>query len=170
VTAQQIAGASALAQAAAALGQSQPGQPGQGQPGQPGQPSPGQPGQPSPGQPGQPGQPSPGQGPPSPSQTPSQTAAQRSANSTNGGISQGGTDQVNQIGESTPLELQPVGEGDSRSTEKGSESDIGDRKFADEAWFAKLPPSLRKAIEARSRKRAPRGYEERLRRYFESVD
>jgi hypothetical protein len=42
--------------------------------------------------------------------------------------------------------------------------------FRDEPWFTKLPPSLRKAIEARARRRAPRGYEERLRRYFESVD
>jgi hypothetical protein len=44
------------------------------------------------------------------------------------------------------------------------------RKVEKEAWFAKLPPDLRKAIQARSRRPAPRGYEERLRRYFESLD
>ncbi len=37
-------------------------------------------------------------------------------------------------------------------------------------WFAKLPPELRNAIRARSQRRAPRAYESRLRRYFESLD
>jgi hypothetical protein len=41
-------------------------------------------------------------------------------------------------------------------------------KLENETWFAKLPPSVRAAIQAKSRGKAPRGYEERLRRYFES--
>jgi hypothetical protein len=35
--------------------------------------------------------------------------------------------------------------------------------------MARLPPELRSAIQARSRRLAPRGYEERLKRYFENV-
>ena len=37
-------------------------------------------------------------------------------------------------------------------------------------WFAKLPPQLREALRSRPRREAPRGYRERLRRYFQSVD
>ena len=37
-----------------------------------------------------------------------------------------------------------------------------------EPWFARLPPDVQKSIQARSRRPAPRGYEERLKRYFES--
>lgn len=37
-----------------------------------------------------------------------------------------------------------------------------------EPWFAKLPPDVQKAIQARSRRSAPRGYEERMKRYFEA--
>ena len=33
-----------------------------------------------------------------------------------------------------------------------------------------IPPSLRTAIQSKARGKAPRGYEERLRRYFESID
>lgn len=44
----------------------------------------------------------------------------------------------------------------------------GDREQA--SWFTRLPPAVREAIRSRVRQRAPRGYEDRLRRYFESVD
>ena len=37
-------------------------------------------------------------------------------------------------------------------------------------WFAKLPPQLRDALRSRPRREAPRGYRERLRRYFQSID
>jgi hypothetical protein len=39
-----------------------------------------------------------------------------------------------------------------------------------EGWFAKLPPEMRQAIRAKSRRRAPRGYEEKLDRYFQNID
>ena len=54
-----------------------------------------------------------------------------------------------------------------------SSKDVGEmaeQSFVEEPWFAKLPPELRKAIRNNSRRRAPRGYEERLKRYFQSVD
>jgi len=44
----------------------------------------------------------------------------------------------------------------------------GGKRFAEPAWFAKLPPSLREAIRAKSRSAAPRSYELRLKRYFQS--
>ena len=46
----------------------------------------------------------------------------------------------------------------------------GGKGVEGEAWFAKLPPSVQAAIQAKSRGKAPRGYEERLRRYFDGVD
>ena len=41
---------------------------------------------------------------------------------------------------------------------------------SDTAWFAKLPPELRNAIRSNAKGLAPRGYEERLRRYFQNVE
>lgn len=41
---------------------------------------------------------------------------------------------------------------------------------ADAPWFAKLPPEVRAAIRASSSQPAPKGYEGRLKRYFESVE
>jgi hypothetical protein len=40
----------------------------------------------------------------------------------------------------------------------------------EEPWLIRLPPEMRKAIRARAQRPAPRGYEERLKRYFEGVD
>ena len=53
--------------------------------------------------------------------------------------------------------------GDDRTIPQG-------RTAADAPWFARLPPGLREAIRSRGRLPSPRGYEERLRRYFESAD
>ncbi|MCO6456022.1 MAG: hypothetical protein J5I93_12050, partial [Pirellulaceae bacterium] len=69
-----------------------------------------------------------------------------------------------------PLELSATPTNDSRSEQDGQESVVDQRRFADDPWFARLPPSLRDAIRSRSRRAPPRGYEERLRRYFESID
>jgi hypothetical protein len=65
---------------------------------------------------------------------------------------------------------EPRNPSDNQAADSLSDADVRARLLRDEAWFAKLPPSLREAIEARTRRRPPRGYEERLRRYFESVD
>jgi hypothetical protein len=59
-------------------------------------------------------------------------------------------------------------ERDSRAATGNNSADPAARNFQDEAWFAKLPPSLQKAIQSKARRGAPRGYEERLKRYFES--
>jgi len=52
----------------------------------------------------------------------------------------------------------------------GSGPGDGRADFSGEPWFARLPPEVRKAIEAKSRRPAPRGYEERLQRYFRHVE
>lgn len=47
---------------------------------------------------------------------------------------------------------------------------IGNRLQKNEAWHAKLPPELRKSIRAGVGQKPPRAYEERLKKYFQSVD
>ena len=59
---------------------------------------------------------------------------------------------------------------DSRTATEARDSDATARQFKEESWFAKLPPELRNSIRARSQRQPPRGYEERLRRYFENID
>ena len=44
------------------------------------------------------------------------------------------------------------------------------RQLKEEAWFAKLPLELRKSIRAGVGQKPPRAYEERLKKYFQSVD
>jgi hypothetical protein len=60
---------------------------------------------------------------------------------------------------------------DSRgSATPGSDAEAARRRESDEPWFAKLPPEVRAAIRANSERRPPRGYEERLQRYFKNLD
>jgi hypothetical protein len=147
VTAQQIAGAQANAAAQQALAAQ--GQPGQGQ--QPGTQS---------GQGQQPGQ---GQG-----QQP--MPGQASSTASTGGAAKQGQSPSNQKAPPGELQPAPAAEADSRGQAGEGDSVAGGLKFESEPWFAKLPPSLRSAIQSKARGKAPRGYEERLRRYFESVD
>jgi hypothetical protein len=142
---QALAMAEAMAQAESQSGQGEPGQPGQGQQ-------------------------------PSKSQTPSQAAAQTptpgqtSALASAGGVSTGGSAVENQETPPGELQLQADAQGDSRAADSNEDAMVDGRSFADEPWFAKLPPTLRQAIQSNARRRPPRGYEERLRRYFQSVD
>jgi hypothetical protein len=148
VTAQQIAGApanSAAAQAMAAAAAAPPGAP------MPGQ--------------GQAGSPMPGQGQ---AQQPMDGAA--SSTASKGGAAKGGDTANNQQPPPGDLSLDPAAEGDSRGDKAERDADVAGLKFAREPWFANLPQGLKDAIQAKARGKAPRGYEERLRRYFESVD
>ena len=153
VTAQAIAGEKAqqamqqaLSQAQLPLAQQTP----NGQPAQPGQPSQPQPSESQEGQP-QPGQPS----------NSSKLAKKDGAPTTNQKVKDG------------KIEKQPEGTdvADNKSA-KGREPEEGvlARQLKDEPWFAKLPPELRKSIRAGAGQKPPRAYEERLRKYFESVD
>ena len=87
-----------------------------------------------------------------------------------GGAVKAGEASPNQQQQPGELQSAPAAQADSRGQAANQDSDAGALKLEGEPWFAKLPPSLKSAIQAKSRGKAPRGYEERLRRYFESVD
>ena len=150
VTAQMIAGEKAqqamqqaLSQAQLPLAQQTP----NGLPAQPGQPQPSE---------SQEGQPQPGQ----PSNS-SKLAKKDGAPATNQKVKDG------------KIEKQPEGTdvSDSKSAKaREPEEGVLARQLKDEPWFAKLPPELRKSIRAGAGQKPPRAYEERLRKYFESVD
>ena len=53
---------------------------------------------------------------------------------------------------------------------RAGDADQAAKSFEQESWFAKLPPEMRQAIRAKSQRRAPRGYEEKLDRYFRNID
>jgi hypothetical protein len=151
VTAQQIAGAEAMQHAAEALAQALPASPTLAQPGQ-GPPEAAVQGH-------EPGQ--------MPGEKPEPGDASSLANV--GGARKSGESSENQKPNDSPLQLQAPPKADSRTANKDHEADVKTRKLKEDPWFAKLPPELRQAIQARARQRAPRGYEERLRRYFESI-
>jgi hypothetical protein len=50
------------------------------------------------------------------------------------------------------------------------DANAGGKKFLEEPWFARLPPEVRNAIRNNAQRQPPRGYEERLQRYFENLD
>ena len=65
---------------------------------------------------------------------------------------------------------------DSQQTDSRSGDSVADagvntmRRVESEPWFTKLPPEVQQAIRAATRSRPPPGYEERLKRYFGSID
>jgi hypothetical protein len=152
VTAQMMAGPQAMSQLTAMMAAAQAQAQGEGQPGQ------GQ-GQPMPGEAQSKGQ---GQQPPQGETSPMGK----------GGTSKSGQVADNQAVKEGPLELSPGAPdgNDSRTATEKRDSDAAGKQFREDAWFAKLPPELRNAIRARSQRQPPRGYEERLRRYFENID
>ncbi len=62
-------------------------------------------------------------------------------------------------------------EGVSRTPDSPDQSaENRQRQFIEEPWMLQLPSEVRAAIRANSQRRAPRGYEERLQRYFKNID
>jgi hypothetical protein len=96
-----------------------------------------------------------------------------SPRSSNGGGSKKGEFKINDELKNGRLELaneagQP---GDSRTPIAGPrDADAAARGLGNEPWFAKLPPDLRKAIRAKAQRPPPRSYEDKLQKYFESID
>jgi hypothetical protein len=117
---------------------------------------------------------------PSPSDSKGQPQGQAQppkAGSTSSAASGAGSSQAGEATENQGLKDDPLkfvetqGRiGDSRTATEKRDTTRRVRRFKEEAWFAKLPPELQRAIRANSKRRAPRAYEERLRRYFESIE
>ena len=114
----------------------------------------------------------------SPSQSQSQSPSQQpqegatSATAQGGGASKEGQFAENEATKDESLALKDTNgpTGNSQTGSKKGDRDIQTRKLEQQPWFAKLPPELRAAIRADSQRRAPRAYEERLRRYFQAVE
>jgi hypothetical protein len=92
------------------------------------------------------------------------------ASDAKGGSVTAGSTANNQMPPPGDLQLSPAAQADSRGSLVDQDANSAAQKYEREPWFAKLPPSLRSAIQSKTRVKAPRGYEERLRRYFESVE
>ncbi len=152
VTAQQIAGPDALSQAAQALAQAM------GQPTSPGSSAEGAAKTPaaSAQAASQGGQPA-----------PSPTAGAPSSTANVGGAAKAGGPTENQESPEGKLALATAAKADSRAGDSQDDSAAAARRFAEDPWFAKLPPNLRNAMQSKVRRSPPRGYEELLRRYFE---
>ncbi|NQV27085.1 MAG: hypothetical protein HQ518_22280 [Rhodopirellula sp.] len=108
---------------------------------------------------------------PSTSQPPKN--AQASQKSEGGGESDVGLPTENQATKDDPLNVvdKATPSKDGRTaTSNDRNRTIESRELRQAAWFAKLPAELRNAILAGSQRRAPRAYEDRLRRYFESLE
>jgi hypothetical protein len=84
-----------------------------------------------------------------------------------------GAATINQKVKDGALDKQPEGtDAAGKPSNKGREKEenILARQLKNESWFAKLPPELRKSIRAGAGQKPPRAYEDRLKKYFESVD
>jgi len=57
-----------------------------------------------------------------------------------------------------------------KETAAARDADGAARALGQESWFAKLPPDLRKAIRAKAQRPPPRSYEQKLEKYFKSID
>jgi hypothetical protein len=99
--------------------------------------------------------------------------AQASQKSEGGGAPDVGLETENQATKDDPLNVADTAtpSKDGRTpTSNDRTRQIESRQLRQAAWFAKLPTELRNAILAGSQRRAPRAYEDRLRRYFESLE
>ena len=90
---------------------------------------------------------------------------------------EGGTSQKAPLAPNPPASPRPVRaatpdpKADSRSAMSDHpDSEAGRRREAEEPWLAKLPADVRAAIRANSQRRPPRGYEERLQRYYKNIE
>jgi len=103
--------------------------------------------------------------PDGPSQTSSPTATQ-------GGAAQAGQLVENQPpSPGQPIEAdQPPQGADGTPDSPDQNAEDRQRRFREDPWVLQLPPELRAAIRANAARRPPRGYEERLKRYFKNID
>ena len=103
---------------------------------------------------------------------PSQQPGAASPMASGGGDSKPGQLTVNQANPQTALQDAPEREEHpgSEPGRRDGDARVGPQQFLDDPWVARLPPEMRAAIRANAQGRPPRGYEERLRRYFQNID
>ncbi len=90
-----------------------------------------------------------------------------------GGSSKEGQSRINeQLKQGLPeFGSEPPKPTDSRAGSAGARDASGEeRALGHESWLTKLPPDLRKAIRAKAQRPPPRSYEDKLQKYFESID
>ena len=89
-----------------------------------------------------------------------------------GGNTKGGADTENSERKDGPLQTagQAADGTDNRTPDSEQGGDVAAREYVQPPWFAKLPAELRDAMQVEMQRRPPRAYEERLRRYFQSID
>ena len=96
-----------------------------------------------------------------PTESAGTTPGERTGRGSRQGEAQGGpTTPLERVGRDTTT---PPGE-------RTGDAAARDQAVEREAWFARLPPEVRQAIRARGQRRAPRGYEAKLERYFRTID
>jgi len=99
--------------------------------------------------------------------------AKSSSSGSSAGTSKDGETPNNPELKQGPLEVaaNAAKSGDSKSGSAARDADSQARNSpGQEAWFARLPPDLRKAIRAKAQRPPPRSYEDKLQRYFQSLD
>jgi hypothetical protein len=98
--------------------------------------------------------------------------AKSSSSGSSAGTSKDGETPNNPELKQGPLEVaaNAAKAGESKSGAANRDSDAAARGAGQEAWFARLPPDLRKAIRAKAQRPPPRSYEDKLQRYFQSLD
>ena len=80
---------------------------------------------------------------------------------------------VNQKVKDGLIDQQPEGteaKGQAPGESRQGDENVSSKSLKDDAWFAKLPPELRKSLRAGIGQKGPRAYEDRLKKYFQSVD
>ncbi|MCE9555672.1 MAG: hypothetical protein K8T91_20170 [Planctomycetes bacterium] len=92
-------------------------------------------------------------------------------------VGAGNPPDVNPMGEFTEgapiLAAEPMagdGEKGSKALQSQKDAEVTRKDYSKEPWFAKLPPDVQKALRSESRRPLPRGYEERLQKYFQNIE
>ncbi|MBS0263388.1 MAG: hypothetical protein JSS02_15710 [Planctomycetes bacterium] len=104
----------------------------------------------------------------------SQRPSPSSSSSTTNKAAQNEQGPDNTAVKSGPQQIDPQqarkNEDQSKPTPRTGDVDFASRAVGRESWFARLPPDLRKAIRAKAQRPPPRSYEDKLQKYFESID
>ena len=84
--------------------------------------------------------------------------------------------QAQALSQQAAQQSQSQGQGQGQGTAQAgvtgdstADATLGQPPVENEPWFAKLPPETQEAIRTKAQRPAPRGYEEKLRRYFDSI-